>query len=171
MPTGRSALQDETMDEFRFRRRNLPHWEIAGSSYFVTFRLAGSLPAAVVEEWRRERDQLRLGHASDSAGIMPSQEEHIRLARLCHAKFDAQLDGAGYGPKHLSDPCFAGLVVDALRFHQGTRYGLFAYVVMPNHAHLVLRPCAKPGSQIMWGLDEIMRSIKGFTGKKANELL
>jgi REP element-mobilizing transposase RayT len=157
------------MDEFRFRRRNLPHWEIAGATYFVTFRLASSLPAAVVEEWRREREQLRLGRLTASVVGMIGQEEHIRLARLCHAKFDAQLDGAGYGPKHLSDPGLAGLVADALRFHQGARYDLFAFAVMPNHAHVVLRPCAKPDSRLLWGLDEIMRSIKGYTGKKANE--
>jgi len=159
------------MDEFRFRRRNLPHWEIAGATYFVTFRLAGSLPATVAEEWREEREELRRGREGGPAGAMRSKAEQIRLARLSHAKFDAQLDGACYGPKHLSDPRFATLVADALQFYHRSRYELFAYVVMPNHVHLVLRPSLKSDSHLSWGLDEIMRSIKGYTGKKANELL
>jgi hypothetical protein len=32
------------------RRRNLPHWEVSGATYFLTFRLADSMPAGVVKE-------------------------------------------------------------------------------------------------------------------------
>ena len=37
------------------RRRALPHWEQSGCSYFVTFRLADSLPMAMLahlREWK-----------------------------------------------------------------------------------------------------------------------
>ena len=33
-------------------RRDLPHWRYAGASYFVTFRLADSLPASALQEMR-----------------------------------------------------------------------------------------------------------------------
>jgi hypothetical protein len=39
-------------------RRNLPHLQPAGATLFVTFRLAGSLPKAVVEQWQQERKWL-----------------------------------------------------------------------------------------------------------------
>jgi REP-associated tyrosine transposase len=156
------------MEESRFRWRNLPHWEITGATYFVTFRLAGSLPAAVVEEWRQERERLRRGVVGAHTAM--TEEERKRLSRVSHEKFDAQLDRAEQGPKHLTDPRLASLVVDALRFHASRRYDLYAYVVMPNHVHLVMRPLPKANPVYVWGLDEIMRSIKGYTGKKANEL-
>ena len=35
---------------------NLPHWRQDGVTYFVTFRLADSLPQAKLDEWVRERD-------------------------------------------------------------------------------------------------------------------
>jgi REP element-mobilizing transposase RayT len=151
----------------RFRRRNLPHWEVAGASYFITFRLAGSLPAHVVQEWRLERERLR----SEERVETGEDADMRRRAALMHAKFDAQLDAAGDGPTHLRDPGLAQLVIDAVRFYATIRYDLYAYVVMPNHMHLVLRPLPKNASEQTWGLDEIMHGIKGFTGKQANELL
>ena len=63
------------LDEYRFRRRNLPHWEIAGLSYFVTFRLAHSLPAHVVEEWRRERERLQRQGGEPGTALVPRQPQ------------------------------------------------------------------------------------------------
>ena len=41
----------------RTHTRNLPHWEQVGVTYFLTFRLADSLPQVKVRQWREERDQ------------------------------------------------------------------------------------------------------------------
>ena len=38
-------------------RRNLPHWEQAGCTYFITWRLADSIPAEKVRGWMAERDR------------------------------------------------------------------------------------------------------------------
>ena len=38
----------------RVYERNLPHWRQEGGTYFVTFRLADSLPASVAEDVLRE---------------------------------------------------------------------------------------------------------------------
>lgn len=35
--------------------RNLPHWRQPGATYFVTFRLADSIPKQVIESWRKSR--------------------------------------------------------------------------------------------------------------------
>src|SRR5881394_1353272 len=37
------------------KRGHLPHWEQPGATYFVTFRLADSLPADVLAQWRDEQ--------------------------------------------------------------------------------------------------------------------
>jgi hypothetical protein len=34
-----------------YDERNLPHWLPEGKNLFVTWRLYGSLPAAIVEAW------------------------------------------------------------------------------------------------------------------------
>ena len=39
------------------REATLPHWRQEGVTYFVTFRLADSLPAEKIDPWRRERQE------------------------------------------------------------------------------------------------------------------
>ena len=44
------------MKNVNFRDRGyLPHFELTNSTYFVTFRLAGTLPKQVVSEFEHER--------------------------------------------------------------------------------------------------------------------
>jgi hypothetical protein len=37
--------------------RYLPHWRQSGATYFVTFRLADSIPAAKLRQWEAELDE------------------------------------------------------------------------------------------------------------------
>jgi hypothetical protein len=41
--------------EVDITRRRLPHWRQPGATYFITFRLADSLPQSVLHQWRHER--------------------------------------------------------------------------------------------------------------------
>jgi type I restriction enzyme R subunit len=45
-----------------FLTGDLPHWRQDGATYFVTFRLADSLPQARLEQWRKERDAWNAAH-------------------------------------------------------------------------------------------------------------
>jgi putative transposase len=72
--------------------------------------------------------------------------------------------GAG-GPLYLRRPELADMVVEAVRdgerrFH---RHQLHAYVVMPNHVHLLVTPTVVASR---W-----LAPLKGFTAYRANELL
>jgi hypothetical protein len=40
-----------------FYRRHLPHWQPDGATLFITFRLAGSLPRAVIAALQEKREQ------------------------------------------------------------------------------------------------------------------
>jgi type I restriction enzyme R subunit len=48
---------DEFGDMHSYYHGHLPHWRQSGCTYFVTFRLADSLPQRVVDEIEYERDQ------------------------------------------------------------------------------------------------------------------
>ncbi|PYK67542.1 MAG: hypothetical protein DME45_10010 [Verrucomicrobia bacterium] len=41
--------------EVNVARRRLPHWQQPGAAYFITFRLADSLPQSRLRQWREER--------------------------------------------------------------------------------------------------------------------
>lgn len=62
-------------------------------------------------------------------------------------------------------PELADLVAGAIRFFEGQRYELRAWVVMPNHAHVVLWPM--PGHS----LSDILHSWKSFTSHEINKRL
>jgi hypothetical protein len=65
-----SAIQ---RGEFSGYSRHLPHWRLAGACYFVTFRLADSIPREVLEEIQREEGLWKQQFARHG-GILPSAE-------------------------------------------------------------------------------------------------
>ena len=138
----------------------LPHWTYSGGSYAVCFRLADSLPQSVVIEWQRERDAM-VAEAGDGA-LAPEVQD--RLHKLFSERVERFLDN-GYGACWLRQPAIASLVTDALRHFENQRYTLHAWCVMPNHVHIVVQPLG------VHTLATILKSLKGFTGKQANQLL
>jgi REP element-mobilizing transposase RayT len=143
-------------------RDHLPHLKREGASYFVTFRLEGTLPREVLLQFKREREEI-LAQALTAKRPL-SWREQEELFRWYSARVDKYLD-EGRGDCWLRRPDIADLVSGALRFHQGVRFDLLEWVVMPNHVHSVVRPF--PG----WTLSKILKSWKGFTSREANRLL
>ena len=92
-------------------RRNLPHWELAGSTYFITTRVHSEVGKPFINQ--------------DLAAEM--------VLALCKG--------------------------------DGESYDLNAYVVMPDHVHIIMKP--------LFGkkLHEIMKSLKGSTAYQFNKIL
>jgi valyl-tRNA synthetase len=148
----------DELGEFQITSRRLPHWEQEGSTYFVTFRLADSLPESKVAELRHERE-LWLACAPEN----PTDEDHKAFNLLFSKKLELWLD-AGMGSCLLKDESASGIVEGALRHFDGERYELRAWSVMPNHVHVVFTP--KAGHT----LKEILHSWKSFTAHELNKL-
>ena len=137
-------------------RSYLPHVKAAGGTYFVTFRLADSLPRDVVIRLKTKAP-LAAGKLSDEDARRAADREYFRA-------FEAALDSA-HGACWLRRPEIAGLVENTLLHCDGTRYRLSAWAIMPNHVHTVVTPL--PGIT----LSAILHSWKSFTAKEANKLL
>ena len=78
-------------------------------------------------------------------------------------RLESYLD-RGMGECWLRQPAIAELTEGALRFFDGERYRLAAWVVMPNHLHVLVEIWDVP-------MGEVIKSWKDFVGKKANKLL
>ena len=143
-------------------RGKLPHLKREGAVYFVTFRLADSLPAHEVARLKNERATI-LEQARAAKRPLTWHEEQELLAWYCD-KVEALLD-TGCGACWMSKPELADLVANAVRFFSGQRYDLRAWVVMPNHAHVVVWPHPEHT------LSSILHSWKSYTSKEANKLL
>jgi REP element-mobilizing transposase RayT len=78
---------------------------------------------------------------------------------------DRALAKAGTGPTWLKDERIASVVLETLRFGEKSLalYRLQAWVLMANHVHVLIEPRV--------ALPKIMKSIKTFSAKRANEIL
>jgi REP element-mobilizing transposase RayT len=140
----------------------LPHWSRDGAVYAVTFRLADSLPQAVLDTWKFERDDIV--KTADQMKRPLSASEEDRLDILFSRRVEDYLD-AGAGECWLQRDEIASVVAGALQHFDSLRYRIFAWCVMPNHVHAVFLPLA--GHE----LPRIVHSWKSYTATKANSLL
>jgi REP element-mobilizing transposase RayT len=136
---------------------HLPHWHQDGKYVFVTFRLHDSLPQEKLQ-WLRDEKESWLKRHPQPWDKSTTKEYIDKFGRAV----DKWLDN-NYGNCLLKKTTNRKIVEDALLFFDGKRYELIAYVVMPNHVHILMK--LKEGHE----LTEIMRSIKSFTAKKINE--
>jgi REP element-mobilizing transposase RayT len=123
-------------------RGYLPHFDAGALVQAITFRLADSLPKAVYND-------LTATASSDSD-----------LRR----RIEAMIDG-GRGGCALRNPAIAAIVEDALLHFDGERYRLMAWMIMPNHVHVLIEQIE---GQPLAG---IVHGWKSFTAKAANKYI
>ncbi len=143
-----------------YYRRNLPHWHPSGVSIFVTWRLDRSLPLDVIEKLTVMRRRL-----PDRTRKVLQEDRLVEYKKL-FARVDTILDRASSGPLWLGDKRIAELVQDALVNRYAGLYFLWAYVVMANHIHVLLRPKNHEIS-----ISTITKNLKGYSSREANRLL
>jgi putative DNA methylase len=129
-------------------RGYLPHFDGITLPQFVTCHLADSLPTKVIDRWKQEFKHLKYEH------------EQILLQRRIEKYLDQ-----GYGQASLKVPQVAEMVQNSLLKFDGTRYRLFAWVVMPNHVHSLLTRSET------FELEKLFHSIKSYTAHEANKIL
>jgi REP element-mobilizing transposase RayT len=143
-------------------RGYLPHLEQSGGIYFVTYRLADSLPREFLARLRRERELLE--NAERAGTRVPADCARQKKLRTLLLKAERLLD-RGLGACHMRNPLVARIVADAMLHFRGSRYQLLAWCVMPNHVHAVVSPLGDRR------LDAILHSWKSFSAQAANRFL
>ncbi|HKP02483.1 MAG TPA: carbamoyl-phosphate synthase large subunit [Chthoniobacterales bacterium] len=137
-------------------KRHLPHWEQPGATYFVTFRLIDSVPQNVLVQWREELQQWLKVHPKP--WDWRTAREYMRL---CEESREEWLD-RGHGSCLLRDAAVAAIIAAGLKHFDGDRYLLDAFVIMPNHVHVLFKPRA--GNS----LSSILHSWKSFSANAIN---
>jgi len=134
-------IERESPHKGWYSRGYLPHIDQPGLIQAITFRLADSLP-------RAKRDELEARNEAPDAA----------RARL-HAALDR-----GLGSCVLWDARAASAVEESLLYHDGEHYHLLAWVVMPNHVHVLV--------ETLYGipLPRIVRQWKTYTARTINAI-
>ena len=121
-----------------FSRRRLPHRYAIGQPLFVTFRLHGSLPDG------RE-------FPPDS---MTSGRAFVAMDRL--------LDAGRFGAVYLQRPEIARVARDSILHCAMADYDLHAWVIMPNHVHMLVTP--------LTNVPSFLRRLKGYSARREEAL-
>jgi putative transposase len=124
-----------------FYRRRLPHLYQSDQPVFLTWRLHDSLPP----------------NRAFPERSLTSGKAFVAMDRL--------LEETRTGPFYLRQPAIASMMVEVIHYSAEVlgNYTLHAFVVMPNHVHLLLTPHVP--------LPKLTKSLKGFTAKRANRML
>ncbi|RYD31982.1 MAG: hypothetical protein EOP87_13680 [Verrucomicrobiaceae bacterium] len=142
--------------EIQKTRDHLPHWQQDNATYFLTFRLADSIPAALLHEWKEEKDQWLIDRPKPW-----SSETETEYHKLFSSRIDHHLD-QGSGSCLLAKPENSETVANAFAHFDRVRYLLHTWVIMPNHVHVLL------SLDRNLDLGETVASWKRFTATRIN---
>lgn len=151
------------MDNLRFRefyRRRLPHVQLGGATYFVTFRLKGSLPKEILQKLAQEVERIKK---------LPKENLDLEQHRWFE-KFDNYLDQTSEEEAFFKDEKIAKLITEAIFYRHRKVYDLISFCIMPNHVHLIFTPLEK-GKGNFYSLTEILHSLKRHTARQSNIIL
>lgn len=142
---------EESVQTLGFWRGVLPHWEVVDRRYFVTVRLANSLPVSV---------------AADLSQILKetSEKDFLARSRRYFRELEHWLD-ANSGALYLQDERIAEILIDGFAHYERLGYWkVSAATVMPNHIHAFLR-CGT------LSLSRVMQRFKQYTARESNRVL
>ena len=123
-----------------YRPRALPHFDTPERPQFVTFRLGDSLPSSVE--------------------LARSGESRAAYRRRIETALDA-----GAGTCWLARPDLAEIVRDGLLHGCGQTHDLHAFVVMPNHVHVLTT--FREGFRLC----DVVRGWKSYSARRINARL
>jgi len=130
----------------------LPHWQQAEVMQFVTIRLGDAMPQGKLRQWKEDVAIWRRYHPEPW-----SDDERREYHRRFTKAWEDWLD-AGAGDCWFADATARRIFEETLMRDQGTRADHHAWVIMPNHAHLLFTPHMP--------LDQLLKSWKGVSARR-----
>jgi len=162
-------------------RRRLPHWQADGAIYWVTFRLADSIPQDKLQLWRRQKEDWLAAHPEPWTQEIKEDYDETFTNRM-----ENWLD-AGMGSRALARTDIRNAVKECLLKFDGERLRVHSAVIMPTHVHCLIEPLNKEeqafssdkrdASSLQTrmsaspSLSGILKGIKGASARAANKLL
>ncbi|MGA2296113.1 MAG: transposase [FCB group bacterium] len=137
-----------------YYKRNLPHIQPEFATYFITFRLAFSLP-------KRAIDSLKLVKDKDENSIS------------YFLNYDKIIENCKLSPLYLNQLDVAEIVSKKLLELDNVRYELICFCIMPNHVHFLFSMDKYwiDGLENKYQVTKILKDIKGSTAFLSNKIL
>jgi REP element-mobilizing transposase RayT len=146
-------------------RRKLPHFQPQDGVFFITFRLAFDIPAKYLTAYQQFQGRL--------AAYFETLEDQTQAPATKKKKLFAYMDEVyNQCPTDVSltaNPHAAQVISEKLVSLNDNMYYLYAFTIMPNHVHLLIKPNTADGKP--YPISEIMHHIKGSTSRMVNLVL
>jgi putative transposase len=154
--------------DFPVYRRNLPHIYPIGVTFFITFRLKGSLPLGVLEKMKEDKD-FKIREISQNIHLTSAQKEDeiYKEEKRFFARYDKALETYSTDNDFLRKPEVAQIVADKMKEYDNRLYDLIAFCIMSNHVHLLF----DTNYYAETDMSKTMQLIKGGSGFLCNQVL
>ncbi|MEZ4851759.1 MAG: transposase [Bacteroidia bacterium] len=152
------------MNKKKFYRGKLPHFQPRGGTFFVTFRLYGSIPTLVLHKLKEEKRSFREYYLSIS------DPKNVKVSHFI-SKIDEYLAQLSNGPYWLAKKEIAETVSSSLHFWDKKRVDLICYCIMSNHVHAAVKVYKQLPNGEEYYLTDFMASVKKFSARRANIIL
>ena len=142
-------------EEIQQHGKKLPHWQQSESMQFVTFRLGDAMPESTLRSWKEEHAN---GRQLYPQPWTPEREKEY------HQRFTKKLEyllDEGAGNCLLKDPRSREILEETLMHDQDIRAIHHAWVIMPNHVHLLFTAHIR--------LELLMKSWKGVSARRIGQ--
>ena len=126
-----------------YSRGYLPHYDMPGLTQFINYRLDDAMPASLRHEW---------------AALLEIGDELKRRTKI------EEYLGQACGSCLFRDQRAAAVIEENWLHLDGKDYRLLAWVVMPNHVHLLVEIWQTPQAQLV-------KNWKGYSARRLNRAL
>ncbi len=142
----------------KYMGSHLPHWHQSNALQYVTFRLCDSLPQTVIAQIEEFKNNFTANHPK------PWDADTAKEFYNIIGPYRERMLHNGMGSCLLRNPEARKILSDSLLHGDGTSYDLKAFVIMPNHVHLLMEDAG--GEDV----NDILKSIQRFAARKINRM-
>ena len=161
-----------------YYRQRLPHIQPIGASFFVTFRLYGSIPYAHLGKLKEEY-QKKIMEAKCLKDLKAKNSLLFDIRKRYLFQIDQLLHKIVNGPMVLSQKEILDKTKQVLHRFDGEFYDLICYSIMSNHVHILIDTSIQIKEDQYFDeitdkfttLDQIMKRVKAPIARFANTIL
>lgn len=163
------------MKKREFYRRSLPHFQQPGQAYFVTWNLQDAAPPKALIRYKNSLKELKVQidlckKQKADKSVVDSLIKKYYITRRKYAKaYDDILHRCNQSSIDLSKTTNTSVIKEALHFWDNKKLDNLSYAIMKNHIHWVFKIFEKDEHNEPVFLQDILHSVKRFTGNRINK--
>ena len=161
-----------------FYKAKFPHIHPIGSTFFITFRLEGSIPRTELKSMKTTYLH-KLDNLIKITDTKSRNQKIFDLRKRYLSKYDELMHNIDTGPTYMKSPKIMDIIKGQLHRFDGQLYDLICYSIMSNHVHMLIDTKIQlediPLEYKLYDnntqVSDIMKRIKGASARYSNKEL